>query len=252
LTRSALRRGREAASGVLDFLLPRACVACERSLEANENDIVCGRCWARVRQLPHPQCERCGHPVNDYRCQWCDILPQYVRAARSFCWVNQGQTSAIVHALKYHGWTAAASGMASRIARLSWPVDVLEERAGLIPVPLAPVRARERGFNQSMVLASMLSRHWRLPVWDCVLTRMRATATQTRLTPEERRSNVSGAFTIAAAADDVLRGRHVVLVDDVVTTGATLNECAATLFEGGARIISFVTFARAPASADQL
>jgi ComF family protein len=139
--------------------------------------------------------------------------------------------------------------MAVRMARLDWPADVVEERTALVPVPLAASRERQRGYNQSECLARALAPLWKAPVWSDVLQRCRATRTQTRLTPEERVRNVHGAFAAAGAG---LRGAHVVLVDDVVTTAATLNACAAVLHEAGARIISYVTFGRAPATGDRL
>jgi ComF family protein len=154
-----------------------------------------------------------------------------------------------VHELKYGGWHVLAGPMAARMARLAWPDDVMRERNALVAVPLAGARQRERGFNQSACLAHALAHHWSIPVWDDVLVRARGTETQTRLTPEERRRNVFGAFR-AVGTRARLRGAHVVLVDDVVTTGATLTECASALLDGGARIVSFVTFGRAPASGD--
>jgi ComF family protein len=157
----------------------------------------------------------------------------------------------IVHALKYGGWTAVGAGMAERMARLAWPADVLAERTALVPIPLARKRQRERGFNQSTLLAVELGRIWRVPVWESVVERARATSTQTRLTPGERLSNVAGAFRATEDARSALRGAHIVLVDDVVTTAATLNACAETLFEAGARILSYITFGRAPASGDR-
>ena len=237
--------------GVVDLLLPRACVSCDRPLDGAEPGVVCGRCWARLRLLPSPRCERCGHPRRRGDCRWCDLLPAYVRAVRSVCWLPAGSAGPIVHALKYGGWTAAAAGIAQRMARLSWPADVLAERAALVPVPLARQRERERGFNQSALLAVELGRVWRIPVWDSVIARGRATRTQTQLTPSERSSNVAGAFHATAGARATLRGAHVILVDDVITTGSTLNACAETLFEAGARILSYVTFGRAPASGDR-
>jgi ComF family protein len=126
----------------------------------------------------------------------------------------------------------------------------MQERAALVPVPLAPVRERERGYNQSALLARALAAQWELPVWDHALERVRATRTQTRLTPDERRGNVSGAFRVPEAATTELRGAHLMLVDDVVTTGSTLAACAAALFGAGARVISMVTFGRAPAAGD--
>jgi ComF family protein len=114
-----------------------------------------------------------------------------------------------------------------------------------VPVPLARERERERGFNQSALLAHALAPAWHCLVWEDVLVRVRSTRTQTRLTPADRLRNVAGAFRATTAARRRLEGAHVVLVDDVVTTGATLNACAAALVLGGARIVSYVTFGRA-------
>ncbi len=242
------------ARGAVDLFLPRSCAVCERSIDASDArdaDMVCGRCWARARELPHPRCERCGHPKSRATCSWCEQLPPFVRAARSAYWIPGGTAGAIVHALKYGGWSGASLGMAARMARLSWPADVVAERSFVVPTPLAPARERERGYNQSVLLGRALASRWGIPfVSDCVV-RTRSTETQTRLTPEERRHNVSGAFRASPDASKMLHGAHVVLVDDVITTGATLSSCAATLFEGGARIISIVTFGRAPAAGDR-
>lgn len=246
-----LARAAAAGAALADLLLPRACAACARLLDAGDRGIVCGRCWARLHELRYPRCERCGHPEGPHRCAWCDQLPPFVRAARSVCWIPGRTGGAIVHALKYGGWRAVAGGMAERMARLPWPRDVVAERTALVPVPLAPVRERERGYNQSALLARALAARWAIPVWEDCLSRVRATATQTRLTPDQRRHNVSGAFRASRGAASRLRGTHLVLVDDVVTTGATLSECATTLFDAGARIISIVTFGRAPAAGDR-
>lgn len=140
--------------------------------------------------------------------------------------------------------------MGARMARTGWPADVLAERAALIPVPLARERHRERGYNQSELLARVIAGSWSLPVWTDVLTRRRKTKTQTRLTPGERLANVAGAFSVATGAERRLRGAHLVLVDDVITTAATLNACAHALYDAGARIISYVTFGRARSTAD--
>jgi len=213
---------------------------------------VCDGCWARLPRLASPRCDRCGHPTQGRGCLWCELLPPYVRAARSLCWERADTTAqSLVHALKYGGWPSIAEDMAERMARIDWPADVLRERTALVPVPLGAARLRERGFNQSGLLAAALARQWSLPVWEDVLGRTRETQSQTRLTPGDRVRNVSGAFRAPASARAILRGAHVVLVDDVVTTASTLNECAAALYDGGARILSYVTFARAPAAGDR-
>ena len=229
-----------------DLLLPRVCVACDGALARGERDVVCGRCWARIAPLSHPQCVRCGHPHIKHRCRWCDLLPPYVRAVRSVCWMPGGAASGIVHALKYEGWTAAAEGMADRMARLAWPRDVIEERTALIPVPLADARERERGYNQSALIARALGRRWRVPVWEDVLVRGRATESQTRLTPDDRLRNVAGAFHASPTAALRLRGAHLLVVDDVVTTGATLAEAVRALRAAGALVLGAAVVAATP------
>ena len=103
------------------------------------------------RCLPAPRCERCGHPTYGERCRWCELLPPYVRAARSVCWAAGDIGLGIVHALKYGGWHRVAGEMAPAAWRESiWPVDVVDERRALVPVPLSTKRLRERGYNQSL------------------------------------------------------------------------------------------------------
>jgi len=160
--------------------------------------------------------------------------------------------SSIVHALKYAGWSKVADEIAERMSRLSWPRDVAEERTALVPIPLASARKRERGYNQSALIAAGLSKRWRVSTWENLVVRSRETRSQTRLTPEQRLGNVAGSFQIGARKIDALQGAHVIIVDDVVTTAATLNACAKVLYDAGARIISYVTFGRAHASGDRL
>ena len=245
---------RSLGAALLDLMLPAACAICGMPRSVHEPELVCGICWLHAHELPRPRCDRCGHPIDPTRralaCPWCELLPPYVRAVRSAYAVPGGQAGRIVHALKYQGWPAVAPAMARRMAALRFPLDVERERAALVPVPLARSRQRERGYNQSAELARNLAGHWGIPVREDLVERSRATVTQTRLTPGERRRNVSGAFR-ASADRALLRGLHLVLVDDVVTTAATLNACAAALYDGGARILSFVTFGRAPALGDR-
>ena len=160
-------------------------------------------------------------------------------------------SSAILSALKYHGWPAVSVELGARLARIPFPPDVVDERAALVPVPLAAVKERARGFNQAGRLAAAVAPHWGIPVWHGALRRTRATPSQTRLTPGERLANVHGAFIADGAFADRLRGRHLILVDDVLTTGATLNACAHALFAAGARTMSYLTFGRARTGADR-
>jgi ComF family protein len=254
-----------AGSALVDLLRPAACAVCKRARASHEVDLVCGACWMRATELPRPRCDRCGHPIDvssrrrfspsagmphSTPCAWCTLLPTYVRAVRSVYGLPGGTAESIVYALKYDGWSAVATPMARRMAALRFPADVERERAALVPVPLSSARLRERGYNQSEKLADGLARLWNLPVRTDLLARERATKTQTRLTPGERQRNVANAFRSLADRGS-LRGLHLVLVDDVVTTAATLNACAAALHDGGVRIVSYVTFGRAPAIGDR-
>lgn len=245
-------RWRRALSALGQFVFPRRCAACDGALDDSDAGLVCGRCWTRLSLLASPRCDRCGHPrAARGACPGCALLPPFVRAARSLCWVPDDASSAILSALKYHGWPAVADGMAERLTRLPWPPDVVLERAALVPVPLAPLKQRARGYNQAEALADAVARRWGLPVWRDALLRTRATPSQTRLTPGERLANVHGAFLANAAYAERLRGRHLILVDDVLTTGATMNACAAVLFAAGTRTMSYLTFGRARAATDR-
>lgn len=246
---AALRKG---LLGAVDLLLPRVCVSCDQLVSPGETGLVCSLCWSRLPLLASPQCQRCGHPLSTESCRWCELLPPFVRAVRSVCWMPVDPAASIVHALKYEGWSGVAAEIATRMSRLSWPRDVVDERAALIPIPLAPARKRQRGYNQSALIARALATHWGVPMWEDAVIRSRETSSQTRLTPEQRLDNVAGSFFVRLESRDDLRGKHVVLADDVVTTAATLNTCAKTLYQAGARIISYVTFGRAHASGDRL
>ncbi len=260
------RFARVAARGTVDLLLPSACAICRASHRVDADGIICQACLARVVPLGWPQCTRCGQPRLSASvplpvestpsgvippCRWCHRLAPTIRAVRSVCRMDEGTGAAIVHALKYDGWHAVARPMARRMARLDWPLDVVRERTALIPVPLSSARRRERGYNQSERLASALSAEWRIPVWTDVLVRRRNTKSQVRLTPSERAGNVSGAFAVLDSGRARLRGAHIVLVDDVITTAATINASAQALADGGARILSCVTFGRAPEPGDR-
>jgi ComF family protein len=250
--------GRRLARGLRDLLLPRACAVCRALLPVQQGRtpqaLVCLECWSHCVAFPAPWCDRCGHPRSGIAgtlapCRWCVRLPPTVRAARSVCRVDVGTGGGIVHALKYSGWRGVAEGMAHRMASLDFPADVERERVAVVPVPLAPARERERGFNQSTLLAHHVARRWRLPVWDDLVVRTRHTPSQTRLSPSARTDNVSGAFQAVASRTEMV-GAHVILLDDVITTAATLNAIAAALIACGLRQVSYVSFGRAPDAGD--
>jgi len=170
---------------------------------------------------------------------------------RSAVWLGEGARGA-VHALKYGGLPRIADDLAEPMACLRPSTD---GPLVLVPIPLAPKRLRERGYNQSDVLAVALARRWHVPVARDLLVRSRETPTQTALTPETRLANVAGAFAVTKHGTGLLTPGwqpgvnrpwpSLVLVDDVFTTGATLAEAARALEGAGARSVHGITFARA-------
>jgi len=223
------------------LLLPAECLLCHALLVERDADrIVCPVCRHRWRPVRPPWCERCGQPEPHFGpCRLCAEWPAALTYVRSAVWLSEGAREA-VHALKYGGLPRIANDLAAAIAGVTLPT---QEKSVLVPIPLAPKRLRERGYNQSDALARALSRLWRLPVVD-VLVRSRETATQTALTPETRLANVAGAFT-PGRRPGVSRDSNYILVDDVFTTGATLAEAARALEQAGARTICGITFGRA-------
>jgi predicted amidophosphoribosyltransferase len=165
----------------------------------------------------------------------CAGWPPELGGVASAVWLDEGARRA-VHLLKYEGWWRVGELMADTIRRLAPPPP----GSTLVPVPLGATRLRTRGYNQSAALAEALGKLLDLPVALGAIRRRRETITQTALTPEERRANLSGAFEPAGRPPS-----RPVLVDDVFTTGATLAEAALALLGGGATGVSAVTFARA-------
>ena len=235
------------------LLLPAECLVCHALLaERDAASIVCPVCRHRWRAVRPPWCERCGQPEPHFGpCRLCAEWPAALTVVRSAVWLSDGAREA-VHALKYRGLPRIADDLAAAMGGALLPTDAASV---LVPIPLAPKRLRERGYNQSDALAAALGRQWRLPVSHTLITRARETATQTALTPETRLANVAGAFRASARAVGALTpgcqpgldrpSPTLVLVDDVFTTGATLAEAARALEQAGARTILGITFGRA-------
>jgi len=240
---------RDLWTGALDLVFAPVCVACHEPIDtADPERMVCRLCWLKCRPLPSVKCPRCWSPLVWDRepaptCDTCRSWPAPVRAIRSAFAMGEAPRRP-VHALKHRGWEAAAVPMAARMARVEFPADVEREAALVIPVPTSAARRRERGYNQAELLARALAARRGWTADGNLLVRTRATATQTALHPGERRANVARAFAVPPGLAAELRGEHVLLVDDVWTTGATALACVEALLEAGARVASVATFAR--------
>jgi len=256
------------AREIESLALPRACLGCERPLPPAHPDACCAVCLHRMREIAPPVCGRCGQPMDrwslklevgwsgqtrrrtaagcgesqalDTHCAFCREWPADLAWAVSAVWLDDGPARNLVHALKYEGWRCAAAPMAERMRRAGGAR--LRALEGLVPVPLGPARLRERGHNQAVLLARALGAALGVPVLEQALRRARETRSQTRLSPAARRLNVAGAFAPGGLG---ARGLKVALVDDVLTTGATLGAAAAALAQLGPASIGAMTFARA-------
>jgi ComF family protein len=224
-------------------LLAPACAACDTPLENPTCGPVCESCWHRIATITPPVCETCAEPLPSWRiisieqrrCARCRRRRTALSSARTIG-AYDGTLRDIIHALKYDRRRSLAEPLADRL-RIHG-ADVLMGADIAVPVPLHRSRRRRRGFNQ----AADLARHLGLPLADA-LRRTRPTPSQTDLPAARRHANVRGAFALRRRHD--VAGRCVVLVDDVSTTGATLEACAAVLLDAGAREVRALTVARA-------
>lgn len=234
---------REIADGLIAVLLAPACAACDRPLDRPTHGPVCQPCWNSILPITPPTCDTCGDPLPSWRvislehrsCPRCRRRGTRVTRARAIGEYS-GSLRSIVHALKYDGRRSLAKQLAARIA--AHGADVLDGAHCVVPVPLHRSRQRARGFNQ----AAEIARHLPVPVHDA-LERVRATQSQTDLAAARRHANVRNAFALRRRGN--VRGRIVVLVDDVSTTGATLEACTRVLLDAGAREVRALTAARA-------
>jgi ComF family protein len=228
---------------LLSVVLSSSCAACGELLEHPTAGPVCAGCWRSILPLTPPLCDRCGDPLPSWRvlsiplstCPRCRRRPPFVARAAAVG-TYDGALRAVVHAIKYEGRRSLAKPLARLIQQRCH--GVLEGADAVVPVPLHPSRRRSRGFNQAFDLARHLGPH---PVR--ALARTRATPSQTGLPAAQRHRNMRRAFAPAWRTPS-LAGKVVVLVDDVMTTGATIDACARVLMEMGAREVRAVTAAR--------
>ena len=227
---------------VLAVVFPSRCPCCGASLGRPTRGPLCEECWADLPRHPQPLC-RCGFPLPPglSACGRCRRgLPSFERGASLGPY--EGSLRVLVHELKYRGRRRVAARLAEELLAEEAVRAVLTPGAVLVPVPLHPRRKRERGFNQAELLAVEVGRRARLPVAASALVRRKDTAAQAGLSAAARRKNVRGAFAVRRQA--AIAGRVVVLVDDVLTTGATAAACAGLLRGAGAAEVRLLAVAR--------
>jgi ComF family protein len=232
-----------AAKFALDIALPTLCVACR---EPVDGEGVCAECWAKLSFIEPPYCPRLGIPfVYD---PGPDMLsmeaiaspPAYQRARAAVRYDEVART--LVHALKYQDRTDLAPAMGRWMARAGR--ELLDGADMLIPVPLHWRRAWHRRYNQSGALGRMIERQSGVALRGDILQRVRATEQQVGLSRPQRASNVQGAFKVSADRQSEIAGRRLVLIDDVLTSGATTDACARALLRAKAAQVDVLVFAR--------
>ncbi|MBW1689544.1 MAG: ComF family protein [Deltaproteobacteria bacterium] len=237
-------------STLLDIIYPPRCPFCGRFVSSAENRChphqVCESCKKALTPITHPLCTICGIPFSalsgpDHPCENClRKMPSYDTMRAPYLYA--GPIMNAIQRFKYNSETHLAAPLGGLLAAFARTSLTQPEEFVTVPVPLHKHRLRERGFNQSLLLAKAVASELGTPLNCLSLIRKRDTRSQTGLRRKERRKNVANAFSVTSAA--IFKGKKVLLVDDVLTTGYTLQECARTLKKFGAREVACITLAR--------
>ncbi len=232
---------------LLHTIFPTNCATCSDFLWDDPIPFFCRRCWSQISPIPSPVCPRCARPFAsssalshspNHECGKCRRRsPSYNHARTPYAYQSPLKEAIVL--LKHKGKTQLAPLLAQLMAQTGPPVVIID---AIVAVPLHPTRLRKREFNQSLLLARSLGKRWNLPVLTNVLLRTKLTPPQTSLSRRARLTNLRKCF--AVKRPDVIEGKNILVVDDVFTTGTTVNECAKTLRKAGAQSVHVQTLAR--------
>jgi ComF family protein len=229
-TRKLAQRGfhaREVLSSLLSFIYPPICLACGGTLQENDR-LVCENCWWSIESV---------HPEEDLYQQFLAKLTTEGLISRLFSpfyFEKEGKLQSIIHGLKYQGYTSLGVKAGRNIGELIRANIDLSKANALVPVPLHPQKKRERGYNQSEFICRGIEEVTGISVRIDLLHRRKYTVSQTQLSFEERKENVGDAFEVNEKRRGEITGKSFILVDDVITTGSTINACARELRDAGA------------------
>jgi ComF family protein len=232
-------------NGLLDLVYPRQCAGCGAAL-SEEPGHLCLDCLSSNYLISRPFCQICGEPVSGrvdhaYTCHQCsDVIPHYDRARAAAQY--EGPIREAIQNYKYRQALWLQADLTQLLVALAHVEFAEESVDAIMPVPLHRRRRRSRGFNQSELLAKGLGREIKVPLMLKNLVRIRYTITQTSLSANARMNNVHGAFATRHETD--IAGKRILLLDDVMTTGATLSECARVLKNAGASFVVAFAVAR--------
>jgi competence protein ComFC len=231
---------------LLDFVYPQHCAICKKYLRREEKDI-CEVCWNSLVVLTDPFCPYCKSFVEEEKteCSFCKFAGEFSEDHKISLVRSLGRFDdyyrELVHRFKYGKKIPLGKRLGQRLGETINDDSIFSKSDFLIPVPLHKSRYRERGFNQSEIIAEEISKATGLPFLKDMLKRKKNTKDQTNLSPQQREENVRGAFVVTEP--EMINGKKIILVDDVITTGATLSECARMLKQAGAEKILGMTIA---------
>ncbi len=228
-----------------DILFPAACLLCHKGLGKATGILLCPDCLAQIPLIGSPLCICCGKEFpnsapGDHLCGVCQRTPPYFDQARAIFRFNK-HTAPLLYSFKYKGQTTAQKTFMALMEQVS-AIESLSVPDIIIPVPLHKKRLQERGFNQALELARLFFPQQKKCIRSTLLWRNRNTTSQTKLNGIHRRKNLAGAFQVKDQSQ--VQGQKIILVDDVLTTGTTVNECAKVLRQNGARSVQVLTLAR--------
>jgi ComF family protein len=235
---------RQTGQHVMDGLFPPQCPCCNEQVDIPGS--LCAVCWPQVTFISEPACISCGYPFeykieDDLQCGNCIANPPYYSKGVSVFQYDDFSRQMVL-AFKHADRTDLAKVFAKWMARVS--ASQIQEDTLIIPVPLHPGRLLKRRYNQSALLSRHIGAQINRPVLMQGLDRTKRTPSQGGKSLKARFRNVKGAFKVASTAQQQITGKHILLIDDVYTTGATLNECAKSLIKAGARDITILTLCR--------
>lgn len=235
---------RQTAGAFLTLLYPPHCAVCGAGLDRGRH--LCATCNETARRIKEPFCKTCSQPFDgaieqEFSCSNCGQRRFHFECAVT-CYQSRGIVRELLLRFKYQGEYYLRHPLGEWLADGLADSRITAEKFDcLVPVPLHPARERERQFNQARTLAKILGRRAGAPVLDC-LRRVRKTPTQTRFDRAERMENLRNAFKMRNNMS--VQGKHLILIDDVFTTGSTVDECARVLKKSGAKSVRVLTVAR--------
>ena len=220
------------------------CICCGEAIAPSMIYSLCGGCLKNLRWANHANCDKCGKPLQEgyWRNLCTDCRETDFLFDRGYSCVEYGMyEKMMLKDYKYHSRPYLGDKLAWIMADRLEPEEIRAD--WILPVPMERSKERKRGYNQAALMARGLSRRMGIPWEKDLLLRHRKTRVMNNLSPSDRRENVQGAFSLKSGRADLVRGRKILLVDDIYTTGSTLNECSRILLDAGAEEVRFICFA---------